>query len=327
MKKQFLLLLAALVFIFTGCTSGKYEVNYADSSNWAVLPHRSQDEQPADVFFVAPTVFMGSDTEFNMPLGNPELNRKFTGAINMQKAIYNKEAAFYAPYYRQAGLNVFVAGGYNLNNCYTNIAYTDVKHAFKYFLNNYNNNRPFVLAGFSQGAYIVLELMKDVLKDQNINKRLVAAYIIGWPLTEADLKQAKWLKPAKKENDTGVIISFNTEAIGITASPVVPGGSISINPLSWKTDKEIALYTLNEGAVFTDYDGNEVKEIRYLTGAYIDSLRGTLKVTDIKPEDYPPLLSIFEEGVYHMYDYQFFFRNLQNNVPKRIAEYKRINPY
>ncbi len=61
------------------------------------------------------------------------------------------------------------------------------------------------------------------------------------------------------------------------------------------------------------------EEIPNLTGAYIDEERGTLKVTDVKPEDYPGKL--FDDGIYHLYDYQFFYRNLQENVAKRLSAY------
>ena len=64
-----------------------------------------------------------------------------------------------------------------------------------------------------------------------------------------------------------------------------------------------------------------MKEIPALTGAYLDPERGTLKVTGVSPEDYPPVLDIFEKGVYHLYDYQFFYRNLQQNVALRVDKY------
>ena len=58
-----------------------------------------------------------------------------------------------------------------------------------------------------------------------------------------------------------------------------------------------------------------------MTGAYIDPERGSLKVTDVTPEEYPPQLSVFTDGVYHLYDYQFFYRNLQENVAVRVDSY------
>lgn len=51
--------------------------------------------------------------------------------------------------------------------------------------------------------------------------------------------------------------------------------------------------------------------------------QATLAMYDVgvDPADYPPMLPIFDEGVYHVYDYQFFYRNLQENVAARIAAY------
>ena len=77
--------------------------------------------------------------------------------------------------------------------------------------------------------------------------------------------------------------------------------------------------SLNLGACFTDYSGAVETEIPALTGAYIDETRGALKVPDVSPEDYPAGLSIFTDGIYHLYDYQFFYRNLQENVQARTA--------
>ena len=33
------------------------------------------------------------------------------------------------------------------------------------------------------------------------------------------------------------------------------------------------------------------------------------------------MLSLFSDGVYHLYDYQFFYRNLQENVGVRLDAY------
>ena len=50
-------------------------------------------------------------------------------------------------------------------------------------------------------------------------------------------------------------------------------------------------------------------------------MRGTLKVPDVDPETYVPGLPLFASGVYHVYDYQFFYRNLQENVALRLDNY------
>ena len=168
-----------------------------------------------------------------------------------------------------------------------------------------------------------IRLVKDFFADEKTNDLLVACYAIGWSITEAELEEYEHLQVAQSERDTGVIVSFNSEAESVTHSLMIPEGTktLAINPLNWQTDGTPADKSLNKGACFTDYGGNIVTEIPELTGAYIDSVRGELKVTDVTEEDYPPVLSIFDSGVYHLYDYQFFYRNLQENVSVRIAEY------
>lgn len=39
----------------------------------------------------------------------------------------------------------------------------------------------------------------------------------------------------------------------------------------------------------------------------------------------PPVLDLFKPGEYHIYDYQFFYRNLQTNVRDRIDAYQQWN--
>ena len=126
---------------------------------------------------------------------------------------------------------------------------------------------------------------------------------------------------AEGEDDTGVIISFNSEAEGVEDSIMVPAGTktLGINPLNWKTDSTPADKSLNKGACFTRYSGEIKTETPELTGAYLDADRGTLRVTDIDPQEYSS--SLFPDGVYHLYDYQFFFRNLQENVAVRLASF------
>lgn len=248
------------------------------------------------------------------------------GAINMEKGIYDANCRFFAPYYRQVGLNVYELEIPEREQ-YLSIAYTNIKEAFEYYIEHYNNGRPIVLAGFSQGADLCVRLLKDCFADEDINELLVACYAIGWSVTEEELKEYEHLKFAQGEIDVGVIVSFNSEAEYVTDSLMIPGGTktLAINPLNWRTDGTLGERALNKGACFTDYSGSVVIEIPELTGAYIDETRGALKIVDVTAEEYPPVLSIFDSGVYHLYDYQFFYRNLQENVLVRISEYKEVN--
>ncbi len=180
-----------------------------------------------------------------------------------------------------------------------------------------------MLAGFSQGADMALRLLKDCFRDGQTRSLLVACYAIGWSITQEEIEQSPHLKFACGENDTGVIISFNSEAESADDSIMIEKGkkALAINPLNRKTDGTNADKSLNLGACFTNYSGEITSEIPHFTGAYIDSRRGALKVTDVSPESYPAGLDIFDEGVYHLYDYQFFYRNLEKNVGVRIKAF------
>ena len=295
--------------------------DYSLGENWAYLG-QGPETAAADVFFICPTVYGGDEDVFNMSLSDEGAKASFLGATNMEKGIYDADARFFAPYYRQAGLNVYELSAEE-REPWLQFAYEDISLAFDYYLEHDNEGRPIILAGFSQGADLCIRLLKDKFQDPALQEQLIACYAIGWSITEEELAAYPWLQFASGENDTGVIIAFNSEAESISDSMMIPAGTrtLCINPLSWTTDSTPADKSLNLGACFTDYDGNITEEIPELTGAYIDPERGALKVTDVTPEDYPAGLYIFEDGIYHLYDYQFFYRNLQENVAVRTAAY------
>ena len=306
---------------FSGCSNQTNATDYSNNSNWAYFETEKTDKT-ADVFFVCPTVYFGAEDSYNMALTDEDTKAAFLGAVNMEKGIYDGDSRFFAPYYRQVGLNVY-SMEISDREKYLELAFEDVRNAFEYYYENCNGGRPIIIAGFSQGADMCIRLMKECFNDESRQSQLIACYAIGWSITEEETREYPHLKFAEGESDTGVIISFNSEAESVDNSLTVPKGTktLAINPLNWKTDGEIADKSLNLGACFTDYDGNIAKEINNLTGAYIDDVRGTLKVTDVTPEEYPSGLDIFEDGVYHLYDYQFFYRTLQKNVQTRVDAY------
>lgn len=316
-----ILVFAAAHFIFQPQTES---VDYFNKNNWAYFS--LGDGKDADLFLVCPTVFLGDAHTSNMPLSDEGAKASFLGALNMERGIYEENCRMFAPYYRQAALCVYTEDK-KQSEMALEAAYQDVRAAFLYYLEHENGNRPIILAGFSQGADMCLRLLKEFFRDEDMQNRLAAAYIIGWRVTKEDLAACPWLHMAQGESDTGTIICFSSEAPEVTASLIIPEGtkSFSINPLNWKTDGTPAVKSENKGACFTNYSGVITKEIPNLCGCYLDPVRGALKVTDITPEEYPPVLSIFQDGVYHLYDYQFFFRNLQQNVDVRLNAWMQAN--
>lgn len=319
MNKLIKIMLLLVLAAFCSLASAQ-EPDYADTGSWAYW--RVGENKPADLFIVCPTVDLGMGGNKNMSLADNEAKKNFYGALNMERGIYEQHYRMYAPYYRQAVLADYDLPA-NEAEPYFNLAYKDVRAAFVYYMQHENNGRPFVLAGFSQGAEMCLRLLKEFGNDDFVKNSMVACYAIGWRFTPQEAEQYPYIRPAQSAGDLGTVIMFNSEAPEVTASLMVPQGakSFCINPLNWRTDEKAAAKTLNAGACFTDYSGSIVREVPQFTGCYIDSVRGTLKVTDVDKKEFVPGLPLFSEGVYHIYDYQFFYRNLQQNVNLRIKTF------
>ena len=293
--------------------------DYSSRDSWAYFA--VGDEKDVDLFLIAPTVYTGDRT--NMSIGDRKSLTKFTAALNMERGIYEDYCRMYAPFYRQAAMSA-----YSLNTIdreeYLQLAYEDISASFKWYLENENDGRPIILAGFSQGADMCLRLVKEYFDDEELSERLVAVYAIGWSFNEEDVLQYPQLKPAQNADDTGVIICFDLETEDVTSTFICPAGKTHycINPLNWRTDSVAAPASLNLGACITDGNGNIVNEIPAFCGGYIDTQRGVIKVEGVDTQLYPNPVPSLPDGSLHVYDYMFYYRNLQANVKNRIDKYQ-----
>lgn len=311
----------ALVVLFASCNLNdplypEQDSVYADSYYWASFP--SSIEKEVDVFFVYPTVFGGTG-EMNMDITNADLRSRVLTVIPKQAAVFNSHCNIYIPYYRQMAMD-----GLSLPTTeripYFSIGLADIEEAFDYYIRHFNEGRPFILAGHSQGSQILIQLMKDKLNQPALMNKLVAAYLIGYSVTDDDLAQCEWLKIAESADDVGTIITYNTQSEFATGSPVLLPHAHGVNPLNWKNTTEYAPKEMNLGAVFFNADGNIDSTISEFTDAWIDS-NGALVAGNADPAIYTP--ESWPTGVYHKYDYSFFFNNLIENVGARINAYKQ----
>ena len=293
-------------------------IDYGDPASWAYFA--LGEEKDVDVFLIPPTVDTLSPS--NSVDLNDKLKGRFVNALDMERGIFEETCRMYAPYYRQMSINAYGLPADQRIQA-REVAYRDIADAFQWYLDNANDGRPVILAGFSQGGELCLEIMKDFYGGNSeeavgLRDRLVAVYAMGWRLTEEMTEEFPQLVPAKGETDTGVVICFDCEDGTIDNTIIIPRGvkSLSINPLNWKTDDTMAERTLNKGAVM-EIGGIPIPEF---CGAYIGD-RGQIVVTDIDRDDYPPLLDLFPNGSYHLYDYMFFFTNLKDNVALRSDTY------
>lgn len=310
-------------------------LDYARADSWAKTEVQSQ--RRVDCFYLAPSIDLQTE-KMNVDLSDPRIRTRIAGACNTTNGIYDQSCRMFIPYYTQMTMGPYMLAikkGPAALLPYENIAYADVKAAFEYYLDHYNKTpnggRGIVLAGYSQGAELAMRLLADYAKDPRLKNNLVAAYLIGWPVTDCYYKHNPLVKPAQGEKDLGVVISYDSEAPSVTVNPLTQGAElgdgtgpckiVAINPLNWRTDSKYAPRSYNKGACAVDYQGNVTKVIPQLTGAYLDPVRHTLKVTDIDPAVYSIKLPFFPVGVYHTYDNYFFYRNLQENVKLRTNLY------
>lgn len=292
-----------------------YELN----ENWIAKADQKLQFQ-ADVFYIYPTVYFSS-TPDNMKLDDMELREKAKGVYLEQASVFFKSANMFAPYYPQMSIACLTLPKEEHDKYYS-IAYSEVKKALLYYLENLNQGRPFILAGHSQGSILSIDLMKELFNDQELQEQLIAAYLIGYSITEEDLEQYPQLKIAQGETDNGVIITYNTQAPNTSGSPVLLPTAACVNPLTWTTKSTLASADKNLGAVFFDKNHKALPDENHYTNAQIDLKTGALVVSTPNPDDfYTEGKSFFPRGVYHANDYQFFYRNLEENAQKRIKAY------
>ncbi len=290
------------------------KVNYSDKANWLEVAQNPIKE--VDVFYVYPTVFAGTEM-INMDINDSVLRSKARIAMKKQIGVYSENCNVFAPYYQQMSMSVLAMPQDSMDK-YFRIGYKDVKSAFLHYLKHHNNNRPIILAGHSQGSDMLLSLMMELFSDKELQDKLVAAYLIGYSVTDENIFDCPWLKIAERRDDVGVIITYNTQSEEATGSPVLLPNAHCVNPISWTTDTVGAQRKDNLGAVFFDKYGDYATTILNFTNARISS-DGALIADDVDESEYS--VEGFPKGVYHVYDYSFFYLNIKENVGERIESY------
>jgi len=303
--------------------------DYDNPDFWAALPDRvdnadivpdgsgEEDNQVTamfDVFYVHPTSYIfGSNW-------NAAADDWLAGLITdlsmlpQQAAVYNGVARVYAPRYRQAsqGAQVNPMSQADLDKALA-LAYDDVQRAFDYYLEHYNNGRPFLIASHSQGTTHTVPLLQYLFKEHpKAATRMVAGYLIGNTVVEARLKP--YLPVCDTPTRTGCYLSWNSIAEGGDDSHWQSTGKpVCVNPLSWRRDgvkigREHNLGSLPiTGPFFLDAPDKKT------TGARCEN--GILWIDVPTASGYS--LFLFPGGGYHAYDYNLFWINIRANLRER----------
>lgn len=314
-----------LLFILLACCacSNSDAVNYADRTNWMTIG--TGNDKSVDVFYLYPTTYVMGRGENNIAnIRNQTMRIGADSHLLSQASVFEDTANIYAPYYRQAD------GDYCLSltpeeqqKLVGGTPLSDVTAAFVYYLEHYNDGRPFFLAGHSQGSMVLLGLLETYLTEHpDVRERMIAAYIIGYSVTGEYLSKNPELRFAEGADDTGVIVSYNTEAPQVNGeNPVLLPGAIAINPITWTRGPESASAEQSLGSMLFNAASGRLVFHPAFADATINEERGTVICSTVDPEEYSSSDENFGTGVYHSYDYQFYYMNLKQNIADRANRY------
>ena len=310
----------------------KYDslIDYSQAANWLDVPAAlvkdgtldataTDSLKAVDVFYIYPTVTgFRPETEVcdmtdTMMIAGAQMVRQ------IQTAVFDESCNVFMPIYRQISMP---KPGSDYRAIIDYVSKFDATDALDYYLNNLNQGRPFILAGHSQGASVLIALLENYMtKHPEALNRMIAAYPIGFAVTK-DWLAKTGLKFAEGPTDTGVIVSWNTEGptnLKEKNMTLAPGG-ISINPINWKRDDTYADVKENLGSLTVD--GKLVTP--GIADARVDTVRGSVVVTTADAKLYAiPAdgAQMFGPESYHLHDYGFFFNNIKQNVADRIKAF------
>jgi hypothetical protein len=292
---------------------------YERDEYWAALPWKAdaadlcpeglRDEQAeavADVFFLYPTRYVKRrERGWNAPLQDAAFNEEVqNSAIKFQASIFNGVGRVFVPYYRQAHLQAYFTEDTLSARQALELAYSDVRAAFEYYLEHHNQGRPIVIAAHSQGTTHSKRLLQEFFDGKPLREQLVAAYLVGIAV-EKDAFET--ISPCQDSLDTGCFVSWRTFRRG--TPPRLPDDNIlSTNPLLWTASEDYAPRELNRGAVLYPFE----KVIPAATDAQVHGnilwakkprFRGSFLIT---------------RRNYHAGDLNFYYVNVRENGRLRI---------
>jgi Protein of unknown function (DUF3089) len=301
--------------------------NYDNNEYWAALPFvkdmadslppnskltDGQATAQADVFFVHPTTFTFQPTnqyKWNADVNDRDLNKKTDESTILNQATpFNGACKVYAPRYRQAHIFAYYTQTADGQKA-LDIAYSDVKAAFEYYLKHYNNGRPIVIASHSQGTTHCKRLVKEFFDGTPLQKQLVAAYLVGIATPPNYFAN---IKPISKPGEIGTFASWNTYSKGFYPNNFeqVMKNALCTNPLLWNSSSNYANYDKNMGGV-----GQNFQFVRHVSDAQVHEgllWIGTLKIRGA---------ALVKTKVWHRADINFFYNNIRENVNLQVKNY------
>jgi len=284
----------------------------------------------ASLFFVHPTTYLERD-RWNAPLEDQESRRRAELFASSQASAFNRVADIWAPRYRQAAFGAFLLDSKDAAQA-LDLAYSDVARAFDVFLAAIPDGRPIILAGHSQGALHLSRLLREKVAGTPTADRIVAAYVVGWPLSlEVDIP-AMGLPACRVADEAKCILSWqsfrepaNTRMIvDAYQKPVAANGAqrkradmLCTNPISG---------SIGSAAPARDNLGTLMPSADLASATLAPGQVGaTCKDGFLIIDGAVPLLGpyVLPGNNYHVYDYALFWGSIRADADRRMRAFAR----
>jgi hypothetical protein len=160
------------------CTSNLTTTVVARNGTTRIERARPAADPRIDCFYVYPTISGQPTINANLAIGFRE--REVAAA---QVARFSQVCRVYAPVYRQITLRALEHPN-RITHADAVVAYDSVLSAFRDYMEHFNHGRGIVFIGHSQGAAILIQLLKrEVDGKRAMRRRLVSAIVLGGNLT------------------------------------------------------------------------------------------------------------------------------------------------
>ena len=179
-------------------------------SLWVPEGYRRTTQPGAAIFFIHPTSYIDRG-HWNAPLDDATTNDRAAVFLRGQASAFNGVGEIWAPRYRQATFGAFLTDAPDAKHA-LDLAYGDVAAAFDAFLRQVGPDRPIILAGHSQGALHLTRLLREKVAGTPLAKRIVAAYVVGWPVSETTDLAALGLPQCTAAAQAGCLLSWESFA-------------------------------------------------------------------------------------------------------------------
>jgi hypothetical protein len=316
---------------------------YSDQTMWLSRPGLVQQNDPARwqpdgvvapagevpkfaVFFVHPTSYL-ERTHWNAPLDDEQSRRRARTFVRGLASAFSPASEIWVPRYRQATFGAFLTDKPEAEQA-IDAAYRDVEQAFDYFMADVDPNTPIVLAGHSQGARHILQLLHDRIAGTPLQGRIAMVYAVGWPVSVEHDLPGLGLPGCDRPEQAGCIMSWSSFAepaeprqwfaqyrasLGFDGKPRSNSRILCVNPLNGTRDG-VAEASANLGTLKPDADLTSGELVPGAVPARCDQ-QGVLLIGD------PPELGpyVLPGNNYHVYDIPLFWENVRQDVVRRVS--------